>query len=39
MRREVVSVKVGQLISDLNSLQFEMFSNMLDFVEMATIST
>jgi hypothetical protein len=39
MRREVLSVKVGSLFSDLNAHQFDAFNNMLDFVEMATIST
>ena len=39
MRREILSVKVDKLFADLNSHQFEQFTQMLDFIEMATIST
>lgn len=39
MRREILSVKVNKLFSDLNSHQFVLFNHMLDFIEMATIST
>ncbi len=39
LRREVLSIKSGQLSAFINNRQFEIFVNILDFIEMATMSS